>query len=129
MEGIKRDITDNLFGDVYIKRFKAYTQSVICLILLVASHTLKFVPPILDLGNKVTQRIWSKGPYVALHLRMEKDAWVRTSSLPGLGHEYDEIINNERILRPELLTSRSKVLPIFIISSYCLLFHITYSTF
>ncbi|KAL8092116.1 O-fucosyltransferase 20-like [Apium graveolens] len=75
----------------------------------VAFHALKFAPPILDLGNKLTERIQSKGPYLALHLRMEKDVWVRTGCLPGLSQEYDEVISNERKLRPELLTSRSNM--------------------
>ncbi|XP_059651812.1 O-fucosyltransferase 20-like [Cornus florida] len=75
----------------------------------VAFHALKFAPQILELGNKLTERMHSKGPYLALHLRMEKDVWVRTGCLPGLSHEYDEIINNERKLRPELLTSRSNM--------------------
>uniref|UniRef100_A0A175YFV7 O-fucosyltransferase family protein n=1 Tax=Daucus carota subsp. sativus TaxID=79200 RepID=A0A175YFV7_DAUCS len=34
----------------------------------VAFQALKFAPPILDLGNKLTARIQSKGPYLALHL-------------------------------------------------------------
>lgn len=75
----------------------------------VAFHALKFAPPILELGNKLTQRMRSKGPYLALHLRMEKDVWVRTGCLPGLSHEYEEMINNERKQRPELLTSRSNM--------------------
>lgn len=75
----------------------------------VAFHALRFAPPILELGNKLTERMRSKGHYLALHLRMEKDVWVRTGCLPGLSHEYDEIINNERKLRPELLTSRSNM--------------------
>ncbi|KAL3537335.1 hypothetical protein ACH5RR_000701 [Cinchona calisaya] len=75
----------------------------------VAFHALRFAPPILELGNKLTERMRSKGPYLALHLRMEKDVWVRTGCLPGLSHEYDEIINNERKQRPELLTSRSNM--------------------
>uniref|UniRef100_A0A5B7A0J4 O-fucosyltransferase family protein n=1 Tax=Davidia involucrata TaxID=16924 RepID=A0A5B7A0J4_DAVIN len=75
----------------------------------VAFHALRFAPRILELGNKLTERMQSKGPYLALHLRMEKDVWVRTGCLPGLSHEYDEIINNERKLRPELLTSRSNM--------------------
>ncbi|KAA8515713.1 hypothetical protein F0562_018676 [Nyssa sinensis] len=75
----------------------------------VAFHALRFAPQILELGNKLTERMRSKGPYLALHLRMEKDVWVRTGCLPGLSHEYDEIINNERKLRPELLTSRSNM--------------------
>lgn len=75
----------------------------------VAFHALRFNPSILELGNKLTERMRSKGPYLALHLRMEKDVWVRTGCLPGLSHEYDEIINNERKRRPDLLTSRSNM--------------------
>lgn len=63
----------------------------------------------MELGNKLTERMRSKGPYLALHLRMEKDVWVRTGCLPGLSPEYDEMINNERIRRPELLTARSNM--------------------
>lgn len=51
----------------------------------------------------------SKGQYIALHLRLEKDVWVRTGCLPGLSAEYDDIINNERKRRPELLTARSNM--------------------
>ncbi|KAM5552527.1 O-fucosyltransferase 20-like [Rosa sericea] len=75
----------------------------------VAFHALRFAPPILGIGNKLAERMRSKGPYLALHLRMEKDVWVRTGCLPGLSHEYDEIVNSERIQRPELLTARSKM--------------------
>lgn len=77
--------------------------------LQVAFHALRFAPPIVELGNKLTERMRSKGPYLALHLRMEKDVWVRTGCLPGLSPEYDEMINNERIQRPELLTGRSNM--------------------
>ncbi|XP_015873102.2 O-fucosyltransferase 20 [Ziziphus jujuba] len=75
----------------------------------VAFHALRFAPPILELGNKLADRMRSKGPYLALHLRMEKDVWVRTGCLPGLSHEYDEMISNERKQRPELLTARSNM--------------------
>ncbi|KAJ0957334.1 putative GDP-fucose protein O-fucosyltransferase [Helianthus annuus] len=75
----------------------------------VAFHALRFAPPIVELGNKLTERMRSKGPYLALHLRMEKDVWVRTGCLPGLSSKYDQIIYNERKLRPELLTSRSNM--------------------
>ncbi|KAK6143129.1 hypothetical protein DH2020_023477 [Rehmannia glutinosa] len=75
----------------------------------VAFQALRFAPHILELGNKLTERMRSKGHYLALHLRMEKDVWVRTGCLPGLTHEYDEMINNERKARPELLTSRSNM--------------------
>ncbi|CAM8963945.1 unnamed protein product [Rhodiola kirilowii] len=75
----------------------------------VAFHALRFAPPILALGNKLAERMRSKGPYLALHLRMEKDVWVRTGCLPGLSREYDEVVNKERELRPELLTGRSNM--------------------
>ncbi|XP_019186948.1 PREDICTED: uncharacterized protein At1g04910-like [Ipomoea nil] len=75
----------------------------------VAFHALRFAPSILELGDKLTERMRSKGPYLALHIRMEKDVWVRTGCLPGLSREYDEMISNERKRRPELLTSRSNM--------------------
>lgn len=75
----------------------------------VAFHALKFASPILEIGSKIAERMSSKGPYLALHLRMEKDVWVRTGCLPGLSHEYDEIVSNERKQRPELLTARSNM--------------------
>ncbi|XP_038719352.1 O-fucosyltransferase 20-like [Tripterygium wilfordii] len=75
----------------------------------VAFHALRFTPKILELGNKLVERMRSKGPYLALHLRMEEDVWVRTGCLPGLGDKYDEMINNERKQRPELLTTRSNM--------------------
>ncbi|KAI3444955.1 hypothetical protein Pfo_001620 [Paulownia fortunei] len=75
----------------------------------VAFHALRFAPHISELGDKLTERMRSKGPYLSLHLRMEKDVWVRTGCLPGLSPDYDEMINNERKTRPELLTSRSNM--------------------
>ncbi|KAE8704414.1 hypothetical protein F3Y22_tig00110457pilonHSYRG00149 [Hibiscus syriacus] len=39
------------------------------LLVAVAFQALKFAPPILELGNKLAQRMQqSKGPYLALHL-------------------------------------------------------------
>ncbi|CAI9764951.1 unnamed protein product [Fraxinus pennsylvanica] len=75
----------------------------------VAFHALRFAPHISELGNKLTERMRRKGPYLALHLRMEKDVWVRTGCLPGLSQEYDAMINNERKSRPKLLTSRNNM--------------------
>ncbi|KAK7405457.1 hypothetical protein VNO78_06770 [Psophocarpus tetragonolobus] len=75
----------------------------------VAFHALRFAKPVQELGNNIAERMKSKGPYLALHLRMEKDVWVRTGCLPGLSPEYDEIVNNERIKRPELLTAKSNM--------------------
>ncbi|KAJ8556429.1 hypothetical protein K7X08_029820 [Anisodus acutangulus] len=75
----------------------------------VAFHALRFNPSILELGNKLTERMRSNRPFLALHLRMEKDVWLRTGCLPGLSHKYDEMINNERKRRPDLLTSRSNM--------------------
>ncbi|XP_027341295.1 O-fucosyltransferase 20-like [Abrus precatorius] len=75
----------------------------------VAFNALRFAQPIQELGDKIAERMKSKGPYLALHLRMEKDVWVRTGCLPGLSPEFDEIVNNERIQRPELLTAKSNM--------------------
>ncbi|KAK7271606.1 hypothetical protein RJT34_27644 [Clitoria ternatea] len=75
----------------------------------VAFNALRFAQPIQELGDRIAERIKSKGPYLALHLRMEKDVWVRTGCLPGLSPEFDEIVNDERIQRPELLTAKSNM--------------------
>ncbi|XP_058092209.1 O-fucosyltransferase 37 [Magnolia sinica] len=70
----------------------------------VAFHALRFVAPIRELGNLMARRMRTEGPYIALHLRLEKDVWIRTGCLPGLGPEYDGIIKRERESQPELLT-------------------------
>ncbi|EPS73933.1 hypothetical protein M569_00823, partial [Genlisea aurea] len=76
----------------------------------VAFEALRFAPHITELGNKLTERMRAKGgPYLALHLRMEKDVWVRTGCLPGLTRKYDDMITRERLARPDLLTSRSNI--------------------
>ncbi|XP_047172413.1 O-fucosyltransferase 20-like [Vigna umbellata] len=75
----------------------------------VAFNALRFAQPVQELGDKIAERMKSKGPYLALHLRMEKDVWVRTGCLPGLSPEHDEIVKNERINRPELLTAKSNM--------------------
>lgn len=62
-----------------------------------------------EVGDKLAERMRSQGPYLALHLRMEKDVWVRTGCSPNLSPEYDEIVHNERIRRPELLTAKSNM--------------------
>ncbi|URE23945.1 DUF246 domain-containing protein [Musa troglodytarum] len=75
----------------------------------VAFHALRFAAPIQELGNKLAMRMRSKGPYLALHLRLEKDVWVRTGCVPGLSSEDDEVVQRERKLRPKLLTARSNM--------------------
>ncbi|OIW11781.1 hypothetical protein TanjilG_14321 [Lupinus angustifolius] len=75
----------------------------------VAFNALRFAKSVQEVGDKISERMASQGPYLALHLRMEKDVWVRTGCLPGLSPEFDEIITNERIQRPELLTGRSNM--------------------
>lgn len=75
----------------------------------VAFHALRFAATIQAVGDKLAQRMWKQGPYVALHLRLEKDVWVRTGCLPGLSSKYDEIIRQERKNRPDLLTGRSNM--------------------
>ncbi|XP_010524461.1 PREDICTED: uncharacterized protein At1g04910-like [Tarenaya hassleriana] len=75
----------------------------------VAFQALRFSPRIQELGDRLAARMRSQGPYLAIHLRMEKDVWVRTGCLPGLTPEYDEIVNSERERHPELLTARSNM--------------------
>lgn len=76
------------------------------LILQVAFHALRFAAPIQELGDRFARRMWIEGPYIALHLRLEKDVWVRTGCLTGLGPKYDDIIRKIRESRPRLLTGR-----------------------
>lgn len=75
----------------------------------VAFHAIRFAAPIQGLGNRLAKRMWNGGPYISLHLRLEKDVWVRTGCLPGSGSEYDQIIQQERRSHPALLTSRSNM--------------------
>ncbi|KAJ3694678.1 hypothetical protein LUZ60_000055 [Juncus effusus] len=75
----------------------------------VAFQALRFAKPIMELGNKLSARMRSKGPYIALHLRLEKDVWVRTGCLPGLSPKSNKIIRVERKLHPKLLTGRSNM--------------------
>lgn len=75
----------------------------------VAFQALRFARPVQELGDKIAERMRSKGPYLDLHLRMEIDVWVRTGCSPGLSPEFDEIIQSERIRRPELLTAKSNM--------------------
>lgn len=46
----------------------------------------------MNLGNQLARRLWIEGPYIALHLRLEKDVWERTGCPTGLGPEFDQII-------------------------------------
>ncbi|KAL0390490.1 UNVERIFIED_CONTAM: O-fucosyltransferase 37 [Sesamum calycinum] len=72
----------------------------------VAFHALRFTSPIQDLGNQIARRMWIEGPYIALHLRIEKDVWIRTGCTTGLGPEYDEIIDKDRESNPDFLTAK-----------------------
>ncbi|KAH7423004.1 hypothetical protein KP509_12G034900 [Ceratopteris richardii] len=75
----------------------------------VAFHALRFTVPIMEIASQLAHRMWERGPYVALHLRLEKDVWVRTGCLPGLGPEFDVEVQDARIASPQLLTSRSNM--------------------
>ncbi|KAB1219102.1 hypothetical protein CJ030_MR3G018701, partial [Morella rubra] len=59
-----------------------------------------------ELGNRLARKIWIEGPYIALHLRLEKNVWVKSGCLTGLGPEYDEILIKVRESQPEYLTGR-----------------------
>ena len=73
-------------------------------ILQVAFYALRYAAPIRKLGNQLAKRMWIEGPSIALHLRLEKDVWVRTGCLTGLGTEYDDIITKVWETQPEYLT-------------------------
>ncbi|CAN6447119.1 unnamed protein product [Victoria cruziana] len=77
-----------------------------------AFDALQFRPAIQELGDALAARMAEKGPYLALHLRLEKDVWVRTGCLPGLGAQADRAIELERAINPRLLTSRIDMLPL-----------------
>ncbi|TAF64500.1 MAG: hypothetical protein EAZ58_11245 [Flavobacterium sp.] len=51
----------------------------------------------MEMGMKFVERMRSKGFYIALYFRMEKDVWVRIGCFFGLSLKYDEIVNIERI--------------------------------
>lgn len=53
--------------------------------------------------------MWIEGPYIAVHMRIEKDVWVRTGCLTGLGPEYDKIIAIDRESNPDFLTDKLNV--------------------
>ncbi|KAI3455004.1 hypothetical protein Pfo_011667 [Paulownia fortunei] len=72
----------------------------------VAFHALRFATPIRDLANQIARRMWIEGPYIAVHLRIEKDVWIRTGCLTGLGAEYDKIIAKDRESNPDFLTDK-----------------------
>lgn len=60
----------------------------------------------MELGNRIARRMWIEGPYIAIHLRLEKDVWIRTGCLTGLGPEYDNIIMRDRDSHIEFLTGK-----------------------
>lgn len=94
LKGLDSKLSKNLPTDLQKLRCK------------VAFNALKFVTPIDDLGNRLARRMWIEGPYIALHLRLEKDVWVRTGCLTGLGHEYDQTIAKIRESETEYLTGK-----------------------
>ncbi|KAJ9676685.1 hypothetical protein PVL29_021954 [Vitis rotundifolia] len=94
LKGIDSKLSKNLPLDLQKLRCK------------VAFHALRFAAPIQELGDRFARRMWIEGPYIALHLRLEKDVWVRTGCLTGLGPKYDDIIRKIRESQPRLLTGR-----------------------
>ncbi|PWA44013.1 GDP-fucose protein O-fucosyltransferase [Artemisia annua] len=97
LTGIESKLSRNLPPDLQKLRCK------------VAFHALKFAKPIRELGNRIARRMWIEGPYVAIHLSLQKDVWVRTGCLTGLGSDYDTIINAERESNPEFPATRSNI--------------------
>jgi aryl carrier-like protein len=77
----------------------------------VTFEALRFRPWIQQMADRFVRRMQADGPYVALHLRLERDVWVRTGCHSGLGSRSDKVIESERARKPKLLTSRSKLTP------------------
>lgn len=74
-----------------------------------AFHALRFASPVQELGNQLARRMWIEGPYIALHLRLETDVWVRSGCQTGLGNQYDKEIADFRRFHPEYLTGKSNL--------------------
>ncbi|KAG6633280.1 O-fucosyltransferase 37-like [Carya illinoinensis] len=91
LQGLYSRLSKNLPSDLQKLRCK------------VAFHALRYAAPIRELGNRLARRMRIEGPYIALHLRLEKDVWVRTACRTGLGAEYDDIISKIRGSQPEYL--------------------------
>ncbi|KAE8672295.1 putative beta-glucosidase [Hibiscus syriacus] len=94
LKGVDSKLSKNLPSDLQKLRCK------------VAFHALRFSKPVLKVGNQLARRMWIEGPYVALHLRLEKDVWVRTGCLTGLGPEFDKIVTGIQKSQPQYLTGR-----------------------
>ncbi|XP_030492929.2 O-fucosyltransferase 37 [Cannabis sativa] len=92
LKGLDSKLTKNLPPDLQKLKCK------------VAFHALRFAAPIRELGEQLAKRMWIEGPYIALHLRLEKDVWVRTGCQTGLGPEFDRVIAKVRESEPEFLT-------------------------
>ncbi|XP_031477668.1 O-fucosyltransferase 37-like [Nymphaea colorata] len=69
----------------------------------VAFQALKFAANIRTVGEKLAERIWKDGPYIALHLRLEKDVWVHAGCLPEVSPKLDAAVAGEQKRRPELV--------------------------
>nr|XP_043618437.1 O-fucosyltransferase 37 [Erigeron canadensis] len=97
LTGLDSKLTKNLPPDLQKLRCK------------VAFHALKFARPVTELGNRIARRMWIEGPYIALHLSLEKDLWIKTGCSTGLGPDYDILISKERESHPEFLTTSSNI--------------------
>nr|GEV07846.1 GDP-fucose protein O-fucosyltransferase [Tanacetum cinerariifolium] len=76
LTGIESKLSRNLPPDLQKLRCK------------VAFHALKFAKPIRELGNRITRRMWIEGPYVAIHLSLEKDLLLKESGAPENSRVY-----------------------------------------
>lgn len=94
LKGLDSRLSKNLTPDLQKLRCK------------VAFHALRFASRVQEVGNQIARRMWIEGPYIAVHLRIEKDVWVRTGCLTGLGDKFDTIIAKERRSNPDFLTDR-----------------------
>ncbi|KAF3792766.1 Uncharacterized protein EJ110_NYTH10915 [Nymphaea thermarum] len=58
----------------------------------VAFQALRFAADIRAIGSRLADRMRADGPYIALHLRLEKDVWIQTGCLPGPSSKHDALI-------------------------------------
>lgn len=106
MLGRKTVLLLRAFDSRLTKNLSADLQKLRC---KVAFEALKFQAWIQEIADRLIQRMKEGGPYMALHLRLEKDVWIRTGCHSGLGKEANLVIANERASKPQFLTSRTKL--------------------
>ncbi|CAN6464167.1 unnamed protein product [Victoria cruziana] len=96
-----------LLKDIYSKLSRNLPLDLQRLRCKVAFQALRFAAHIRETGSRLAERMRADGPYIALHLRLEKDVWIQTGCLPGLSSKHDALIAGiVRRRRLEAISSR-----------------------